>query len=87
MLHGVPVTRKTRPQQTGGKDAFVAGLPFRIGRRDAENHLDMGAVDLDPTNHGPDDVALAHSVEIVEPSVHLGREALQPADEIGRAHV
>src|SRR3954462_15126234 len=25
-LHCFPVFRKTRPQQTGGKDAFVAGL-------------------------------------------------------------
>jgi hypothetical protein len=27
-LHCFPVSRKTRPQQTCGKDAFVAGLRF-----------------------------------------------------------
>ena len=44
----------------------------------------MGAVDLDPTNHGSDDVALAHPIEVTEPSVHLGREVLQPADDHGQ---
>src|SRR6185295_10394557 len=27
-LHCFPVSRKTRPEQTAGKDAFVAGLPY-----------------------------------------------------------
>jgi transposase InsO family protein len=31
-LHRFPATRKTRPQQTGGKGAFVAGLRFNNRR-------------------------------------------------------
>src|SRR4051794_19146166 len=45
-LHCFPVSRKTRPEQTAGKDAFVAGLRS-VSQRTDIGHFDSAGKSLD----------------------------------------
>jgi hypothetical protein len=69
----------------------VAGLWAGISRaaigwrRDAEDHLDRIAVDLDPAHQGADDLPRATPVQLVEATADLGREVFDPADHQAQA--
>src|SRR3954466_2883195 len=53
------------------------------GWRDAKDDLDLPMLDLDPTDHQPDDLASGSPIEQVEALADLGREVLQAPDHQG----
>src|SRR6185369_11017530 len=61
--------------------AVLASAPR--GWRDAKDDLDLPVVDLDPTDHQPDDLASGSPVEQVEALADLGREVFQAPDHQG----
>src|SRR4051812_9049220 len=72
----LPCTMLPRPAR-----AVPASAPR--GWRDAKDDLDLPMIDLDPTDHQPDDLASGSPIEQVEALAGLGREVLQAPDHQG----